>query len=66
MINLIDIEDCRAHEKAKSKDLIEALVGAVANLLESQDPISLGDEEDRFPVWGSIHAGGASDRPNPP
>jgi hypothetical protein len=66
MVNLIDIEGCPAHEKNKSKDLIDSLVGATANLIESEDPISLGDEEDRFPVWGSMHAGGPSDKPKPP
>ena len=66
MIDLIDIENCPSHEKGKSKDLIDAVVGAVANLVESEEPIYLGDEEERFPVWGSMHAGGASDRPKPP
>jgi hypothetical protein len=66
MVDLIDIENCPTHEKNKSKDLIDALVGAVANLVESEEPIILGDIEDRFPVWGSMHAGGASDRPKPP
>ena len=66
MVNLIDIEGCPAHEKSKSKDLIDALVGAVANLVESEDPISLGDEEDRFPLWGSMRANVAANKPKPP
>ena len=55
MLDLINIEECPAHEKNKSKDLIDAL-GAVANLVESEDPIMLEEEGDRFPAWGSMHA----------
>ena len=51
MLDLINIEECPAHEKNKSKDLIDALVGAVANLVESEDPIMLEEEGDRFPAW---------------
>jgi hypothetical protein len=66
MVNLIDIEGCPAHERNKSKDLIDAHVGAVANLVESQDPIFLGEEEDRFPLWGSMHTSSRETRPKPP
>jgi hypothetical protein len=66
MIDLIDIENCPTHEKNKSKDLIDAMVGAVANLIESEESIYLGDLEDNFPVWGSMHQGGADSRPKPP
>jgi hypothetical protein len=66
MLDLINIEECPAHEKNKSKDLIDALVGAVANLIESEDPIALGDEEDRFPVWGSMHARRSENQPKMP
>jgi radical SAM protein with 4Fe4S-binding SPASM domain len=55
MLDLINIEECPAHEKNKSKDLIDAL-GAVANLVESEDPIMLEEEGDWFPAWGGMHA----------
>ena len=29
---------------------------AVGNLVESEDPIMLEEEGDRFPAWGSMHA----------
>ena len=66
MLDLINIEECPAHEKNKSKDLIDALVGAVANLVESEDPIMLEEEGDRFPAWGSMHASRQDIRPKPP
>ena len=65
MLDLINIEECPAHEKNKSKDLIDAL-GAVANLVESEDPIMLEEEGDRFPAWGSMHASCQYIRPKPP
>jgi hypothetical protein len=66
MIDLIDIENCPTHERGKSKDLIDSLVGAVANLVESEDPIVLGEVEDRFPLWGSTHASSRDNRPKMP
>ena len=66
MLDLIKIEECQAHEKNKSKDLIDALAGAVANLVESEDPIMLEEEGDRFPAWGSMHASRQDIRPKPP
>jgi hypothetical protein len=66
MIDLIDVENCPSHEKGKSKDLIDSVVGAVANLVESEDSVMLGEPEDRFPVWGSMHAGGGDSRPKMP
>ena len=38
----------------------------VANLVESEDPIMLEEEGDRFPAWGSMHASRQDIRPKPP
>lgn len=59
MLDLINIEECPAHKKNKSKDLI-------ANLVESEDPIMLEEEGDRFPAWASMHASRQDIRPKPP
>jgi hypothetical protein len=58
--------NARPTKRNKSKDLIDALVGAVANLVESEDPIMLEEEGDRFPAWGSMHASRQDIRPKPP
>lgn len=69
MLELVNIEETPAHEKNKSKDLIDALVEAVANLVESENPIFLQKEGsfERFPVWGSMRApSGKAGKPKPP
>jgi hypothetical protein len=55
MLNLISIEERPDHERNYSKDLIDAVVGSVANLIESPENAVSFDEETMFPVFGSMH-----------
>lgn len=57
MLDLLDGKGLPDHPKTGSKDLIDALVGAVANLVGAADNTPRLTEENFFPIFGSMRGG---------
>jgi hypothetical protein len=64
ILQLMSIEEQPDHEKNESKDMIDAIVGACANLVESENLTPPPSEEELFPMVGSLRGG--REKPKPP
>ena len=65
ILQLISVEEKPDHEKNESKDMIDAIVGAVSNLIESTNLTAPPSEEELFPMMGTMR-GTERGRPKPP
>jgi hypothetical protein len=64
ILQLMSVEERPDHEKNESKDMIDAVVGACANLVESENLTPPLSEEELFPMVGSLRA--SREKPKPP
>jgi hypothetical protein len=65
ILQLISVEEKPDHEKNESKDMVDAIVGACANLIESTNLTAPPSEEELFPMMGTMR-GTERNRPKPP
>ena len=66
MLELLNLEEKPDHDKNQTKDLIDAVVGAVANLVESENNDPEMEGLDHLPTFGSTHMTADSVRPKMP
>jgi hypothetical protein len=58
ILQLIAVEEKPDHEKNGSKDMIDAIVGACANLIESTNLVPPPTEEELFPMMATMRGTG--------